>query len=203
MNILHIDSSITGANSVSRLLSAAIVTRQQTLHPGARVTYRDLVVDAVPHLAGPALAILRGGAAAPAPAPGSDDAKGAAYLDELLAADLIVIGAPMYNFSIPSQLKGWIDRVCVPGRTFRYGDNGVEGLLKGKKLLIASARGGIYSGDAPFAVLDHQETYLRGMLGFLGLNDVTVIRAEGINLGPEAKAGAIAAAHTAIDALAA
>jgi len=107
----------------------------------------------------------------------------------------------MYNFSIPSQLKGWIDRVVVAGRTFKYDENGVEGLLKGKKLYIASSRGGFYTGDSPFARLDHQESYLAAMLGFIGLTDLTIIRAEGINLGEEAKATAIFKARAEIAAL--
>jgi FMN-dependent NADH-azoreductase len=110
----------------------------------------------------------------------------------------------MYNFSIPSQLKGWIDRVCVAGRTFQYGANGPEGLLpKGKKVFIASTRGGVYTGNSPAAVLEHHESYLKGVLGFIGLTDVTVIRAEGLNLGEEPKATAIAQAKAQIEALAA
>ena len=134
---------------------------------------------------------------------GQDLAIGGAYIDDLFAADIIVIGAPMYNFSIPTQLKGWIDRVCVAGRTFRYGANGPEGLVKGKKVFIASTRGNVYTGDSPAAGLDHQESYLRGVLGFIGLIDVTIVRAEGLNLGEEAKAAAVAQAKAQIEALAA
>jgi FMN-dependent NADH-azoreductase len=149
------------------------------------------------------MAVFQGGAVTD-PVLGADIATGGAYIDELFAADIIVIGAPMYNFSIPSQLKAWIDRVCVAGRTFQYGANGPEGMLpNGKKVFIASSRGGIYTGDSPAAVLEHHETYLRGVLGFIGLTDVTVVRAEGLNLGEEAKAAAIAKAKTEIAALAA
>ena len=203
MTILHIDSSILGGYSVSRSLSADIVARQQALHPGSRVIYRDLVVDAALHLSGKHMAVFQGGAVTD-PALGADLAAGGAYIDDLFAADIIVIGAPMYNFSIPSQLKAWIDRVCVAGRTFQYGANGPEGLLpKSKKVFIASSRGGVYTGDSPAAVLEHHETYLRGVLGFIGLTDVTIVRAEGLNLGEEAKAAAIAKAKTEIAALAA
>ena len=126
---------------------------------------------------------------------------GAYSVSRALTADIIVIGAPMYNFSIPSQLKGWIDRVSVAGRTFKYGANGPEGLVKGKKVFVASARGGVYSGSSPMAGLDHQETYLLGVLAFIGLTDVTVIRAEGLALGDESKTAAVAKAKSQIEAL--
>ncbi|MGB5086743.1 MAG: NAD(P)H-dependent oxidoreductase [Methylocystis silviterrae] len=201
--ILHIDSSILGGYSVSRTLTADIVAKQLALHPGARVIRRDLVVDAALHLSDAHMAVFQGGAVSN-PALGEDLAVGGAYVDDLFAADIVVIGAPMYNFSVPSQLKAWIDRICVAGRTFRYTPNGPEGLLpKGKKVFIASARGGIYTGDSPAAALEHQESYLRGVLGFIGLTDVTIIRAEGLNLGDEPKAAAIAKAKAQIDALAA
>jgi len=202
MTILHIDSSILGGYSVSRQLSAGIVARLQALHPDSKVIYRDLVVDAALHLSDRHLAVFQGGAVTDSLL-GADLAAGGAYVDDLFAADTIVIGAPMYNFSVPSQLKAWIDRICVAGRTFRYDANGVEGLVKGKKVYIASSRGGVYSGDSPIAFLDHHETYLKGVLGFLGMTDVTIIRAEGINLGEEAKASAISKAKTEIAALAA
>jgi FMN-dependent NADH-azoreductase len=200
--ILHIDSSILGGYSVSRALTADIVARQQALHPGARVIRRDLVVDAALHLSDAHMAVFQGGEVASS-ALGEDLAIGGAYIEDLFAADIIVIGAPMYNFSIPTQLKGWIDRVCVRGRTFRYGANGPVGLVTGKKVFIASTRGSVYTGDSPAAGLDHQESYLRGVLGFIGLIDVTIVRAEGLNLGEEAKAAAIARAKAQIETLAA
>jgi FMN-dependent NADH-azoreductase len=200
--ILHIDSSILGGYSVSRTLTAEIVAKQQALHPDARVIRRDLVVDAAMHLSDAHMAVFQGGEVGNA-ALGQDLATGSAYIDDLFAADIIVIGAPMYNFTIPTQLKGWIDRVCVAGRTFQYGANGPEGLVKGKKVFVASARGGVYTGNSPAAGLDHQETYLRGVLAFIGLADVTIIRAEGLALGEDAKAAAINGAKTQIQALAA
>ncbi|MFG1211523.1 FMN-dependent NADH-azoreductase [Xanthobacter flavus] len=201
--ILHIDSSILGGYSVSRALTADIVAKELALHPGAQVIRRDLVVDAALHLSDAHMAVFQGGAVT-SPALGEDLAVGGAYVDDLFAADIIVIGAPMYNFSVPSQLKAWIDRVCVAGRTFRYTANGPESLLpQGKKVIIASTRGGIYTGDSPAAGLEHHESYLRGVLGFIGLTDVTVIRAEGLNLGDEPKADAIAQAKAQIAALAA
>ena len=201
--ILHINSSILGGYSVSRMLTADIVAKELALHPGARVIRRDLVIDAALHLSDAHMAVFQGGAVT-SPALGEDLAVGGAYVDDLFAADIIVIGAPMYNFSVPSQLKAWIDRVCVAGRTFRYTANGPESLLpQGKKVVIASTRGGIYTGDSPAAALEHHESYLRGVLGFIGLTDVTVIRAEGLNLGDEPKAAAIAQAKVQIAALAA
>jgi FMN-dependent NADH-azoreductase len=200
--ILHIDSSILGGYSISRILTAGIVAKQQALHPGARIIRRDLVVDATLHLSDAHMVAFQGGEVGNA-ALGQDLAVGGAYIDDLFAADIIVIGAPMYNFSVPSQLKGWIDRICVAGRTFQYGANGPEGLVIGKKVFIASTRGGVYTGDSPAAGLDHQESYLRGVLAFIGLTDVTVVRAEGLNLGEDIKAAAVAQAKQQIEALAA
>ncbi|WP_244594593.1 FMN-dependent NADH-azoreductase [Methylosinus sporium] len=201
--ILHIDSSILGGYSVSRALTAEVVAKELTLHPGARVIRRDLVAEPALHLSDAHIAVFQGGEVTSA-ALGQDLALGGAYIDDLFAADIIVIGAPMYNFSVPSQLKGWIDRVCVAGRTFQYGADGPQGLLpEGKKVLIASTRGGVYTGDSPAAALEHHESYLRGVLGFIGLTDVTIIRAEGLNLGEEPKAAAIAGAKAQIASLAA
>ncbi|HWK46185.1 MAG TPA: NAD(P)H-dependent oxidoreductase [Stellaceae bacterium] len=203
MTILHIDSSILGQYSVSRALSSEIVARQLVLNPGAKIVYRDLETDAALHLSGAHMAVFQGGAVTD-PALGADLAAGGAYLDDLFAADIIVIGAPMYNFSIPSQLKAWIDRVVVANKTFQYGANGPEGLLpKGKKVFIASSRGGVYTGDSPAAALEHHETYLKGVLSFIGLTDITVIRAEGLNLGPDVKDASVAKAKAAIAAIAA
>ncbi|EPF15809.1 FMN-dependent NADH-azoreductase [Cedecea davisae] len=199
--ILHIDTSILGGYSVSRQLSAEIVARQKTLHPNATVIYRDLVEAPALHLSDKHIAAFQGAEVTDA-ALGADLAVGGAYIDDLFAADVIVLGVPMYNFSIPSQLKAWIDRVCVAGRTFQYGANGPEGLLpKGKKVFIASSRGGQYTGDSPAAFLEHQETYLKAVLGFIGLTDVTVIRAEGVSRGDEVKNAALAEAKEQIAAL--
>ena len=203
MNILHIDSSILSGYSVSRALSADIVARQLALHPGAKVTYRDLVAEAALHLSDAHMAVFQGGEVKDA-ALGTDLAKGESFITDLFAADIIVIGAPMYNFSVPTQLKGWIDRVAVAGKTFKYGPNGPESLLpKGKKVFIASSRGGVYSGESPMAAFEHHESYLKAALSFLGLTDITIIRAEGLALGAEAKAAAIAAAKAEVASLAA
>ena len=156
MQLLHIDSSVLGTNSASRALSAEIVAKQIALRPDIQVTYRDLAADAALHLSPAHLAAWQGGAVEDAEL-GADLAKGGGYLEELFAADIIVIGAPMYNFSIPSQLKAWIDRVVVAGKTFRYSASGVEGLLKNKKVFIASSRGNVYAAGSPAAALEHHE----------------------------------------------
>jgi FMN-dependent NADH-azoreductase len=203
MKLLHLDSSILGSNSVSRTMSAEIVARQIALNPGIEVVYRDLAADPPLHLSAAHLAAWQGAAVADK-ALRDDVAKGAAYLDELLAADIIVIGAPMYNFSVSSQLKAWFDRVLVAGKAFRYTENGVQSLLpKGKKVLIASSRGGIYEPSSPAAAMEHHETYLKVVLGVIGLHDVTVVRAEGVALGADARTAAIANARGDIAALAA
>jgi FMN-dependent NADH-azoreductase len=202
MQLLHIDSSVLGPNSASRALSAEIVARQIALHPGINVVHRDLAGDAALHLSSEHLAAWQG-AAVEDDELGADLAKGGAYLNELSAADIIVIGAPMYNFSIPSQLKAWIDRVVVAGKTFRYGANGAEGLLKNKKVFIASSRGNVYAAGSPAAALEHHESYLTGVLSFIGLTDVTIVRAEGLAFGPEAKEAAMLKARARIAAIAA
>ena len=203
MKLLHLDSSILGANSVTRVLTADIVARQRALHPGLEVIYRDLAAEPPLHLGGVHLAAWQGTAVAD-PALAEDAARGNAYIDELKAADIIVIGAPMYNFTVPTQLKGWIDRVAVAGKTFRYTENGPVSLLReGKKVFIASARGGVYAPGSPAAAMEHQESYLTAALGFIGLTDVTIVRAEGVALGPDSRTGALAKARGAIEALAA
>jgi len=187
MNILHVDSSALGNHSVSRELGQAVVEKALLVHPGAQVAYRDLAANPLPHWAPAA------DASDPAVRAGSD------VLDEFLAADVVVIGAPMYNFSIPSTLKAWIDRVMVAGKTFRYGANGPEGLAGGKRVVIVSSRGGIYS-EGPMQALDFQENYLRKVFGFIGVTDVEIVRAEGVNLSPESKVRAVGSALEAIRA---
>lgn len=202
MKLLHVDSSILGQNSVSRILSAEIVAAERARHPGLEVTYRDLAAAPVGHLSGAHLAAFQGAAPEAAGLP-EDIAAGQAALAEFLAADIVVVGAPMYNFGIASQLKAWIDRLAVAGQTFRYTETGPVGLAGGKRVIVASSRGGFYGAGTPNAALDHQETYLRGIFGFFGITDVTFIRAEGIAMGPEARATAIDAAKQTIDRLAA
>lgn len=184
MKLLHIDSSALGANSVTRDLSAAVVARWQDAVPGLTTQYRDLDANPVPH--------LTGGSLAGANAEEAADAE--AIMEQFLAADVIVIGTPMYNFGIPSTLKAWIDRVAVAGKTFRYTENGPEGLAGGKKVIVASGRGGLHTG----APSDFQEPYLTFILGFLGITDVEFVRAEGVAYSPEHRTTAIASAKAAI-----
>lgn len=199
--ILHIDSSILGNNSASRSLTSEIVTKELKLNPGATLQRRDLVADELQHLSPAHLAVFQGNTPT-SESLGKDIALGGTYIDELFSADIIIIGVPMYNFSIPSQLKAWLDRVLVAGRTFHYTANGSEGLLPaGKKVYIASTRGGVYSGTSPVANLDHQETLLSAALNFIGLTDITVIRAEGLALGDDARATALASAKNAVETM--
>ena len=189
MKILHIDSSILGEHSVSRKLSAAIVRRLASLPPRTSITYRDLALNPIPQFS-PALAQSVAGVT-PGPKDQPDVTIVQQVLDEVLAADIIVIGAPMYNFSVPSQLKSWLDALVVPGKTFRYSASGVEGLLGGKRVVIASSRGGVYASDN---AAEHQESLLRSLLGFIGITDIEIVRAEGVRMGEEQAAAAIAAA---------
>jgi FMN-dependent NADH-azoreductase len=202
MKLLHVDSSILGDGSVSRRLSASIVATEKALHPGIEVIRRDLATGPIDHLSGLHLAAAQG--TVPESASLQHDlASGQAALEEFLAADIVVVGAPMYNFAIPSQLKAWIDRLAVAGRTFRYTEKGAEGLAGGKKIIIASSRGGFYGAETPGAFMDHQETYLRGIFGFFGITDITFIRAEGIALGEQRREEAINGAEAQIKTLAA
>lgn len=198
MNILHIDSGILGEHSVSRRLTASIAARLTAGRTGARLTYRDLAAAPLAHLSGAHLAAASAGPETlDAPLAAELDA-GRVALDEFLAAGIVVIGAPMYNFAIPTQLKTWIDRILVAGKTFRYTESGVEGLAKGKRIIIASTRGGHYSEGSPISAMDHQETYLSTVLGFIGITDIEFIRAEGLSLGADAKQAAILGAEQLI-----
>lgn len=200
MNILQIDSGLFVGQSVSRQLTQQLVAQLKRQNPSATVVVRDLVDQPVSHLDGEILMTARTDAAQRSPRQQDELVVTEALLDEVFAADVLVIGAPMYNFTIPTQLKAWVDRIAQAGRTFRYTEHGPEGLLKGKKACIASARGGIYSEGAA-AALEHQESYLKTLLAFIGITDVTVIRAEGVNMGDEKRGQALAEAHEEIAAL--
>lgn len=194
MKVLHIDSGLFD-QSVSRQLSTAIVDQLRTSQPRLQVVYRDLAANPPGHLSAAALA------AGSVPAEQRSAEQRAeveltdTLLQEFLAAEVLVIGAPMYNFGIPSQLKAWFDRVLKAGVTFRYTEQGPVGLAGDKQVIIASARGGLYGDDAP---ADFQESYLRTLLGFAGITDVSVVRAEGVNLGDAPRQQALAQAHAAI-----
>jgi FMN-dependent NADH-azoreductase len=197
VKLLHIDSSILGEHSASREISAAYVAAWREQHPQTEMRYRDLASEPLAHLTG-AIFAARNTPDVPRDANLQREVEqDRAILAEFLAADVVVIGAPMYNFSIPSQLKSWIDRIVVPGKTFRYGADGPEGLARGKKAVLVISRGGIYS-SGPAAAMDFEETYLRNVLGFIGISDVQVIRAEGLAMGAEKRAEALDAAHRKI-----
>jgi FMN-dependent NADH-azoreductase len=202
MTLLHIDSSPLGGNSVSRQLTERIVAQWRATHPGTVVEYLDLAADAPSHLSSDSL-----GFRIPATAEGLTDVQrrenaiSERLVSQFLAADVIVVGAPMYNFSIPSQLKAWIDRIAQAGRTFTYTEKGPKGLAGGKTVIVASTRGGVYSTNPAMAGLDHQESYLRTVFGFLGITDVQFVRAEGVAMGDAAKAKALSAAELIISSL--
>lgn len=179
--LLVIESSARQQGSVSRQLTAQFIANWQAANPSDQIKMRDLAIDQVPHLD----ANLLGGWMTPA-AQQSTAEQAALVLsnsltDELLAADVLVLAAPMYNFTIPSTLKAWLDHVLRAGVTFKYTENGPQGLLSGKRAFVLTARGGIYAGSA----MDHQEPYLRQALAFIGIHDVSFIHAEGLNLGGE------------------
>ena len=165
MTILHIDSSINGENSASRTISAKIVDQIKAVQWGEEIVYRDLAAEPLPHLTLEAFA-------------------DSSVLDEFLAADTIVIGAPMYNFTLPSQLKAWLDRILVAGKTFRYTAEGPEGLASGRRVIVALARGGIYDAGSPAASLEHLESYLRGVFNFIGI-EPEFVAADGLAISPE------------------
>jgi FMN-dependent NADH-azoreductase len=183
MTILKIDSSINGENSASRVLTDSIVEQLKASNWGEQVVTRDLFADPIPHLTLDAFADT-------------------SVLDEFQAAEIVVVGAPMYNFSVPSQLKAWIDRIMIAGKTFHYTANGPEGLAKGKRVIIALARGGFYGAGSPAASLEHVETYLRGVFNFIGI-EPEFVSAEGLNVSAEQRDAALLQAHKDVVLLAA
>lgn len=193
MKLLQIDSSITGPNSVSRVITAAVVERLRQTHPGLEVVQRDLIGAAPDHVTPANFPSSHPISAAVGDAPefAAGRAASDAILDEFLASDIVVIGAPMYNFGVPSQLKAWIDRVIVPGKTFSYGPEGVKGLVPGKRVIIAISRGNLYGAGQPAAALEHVETYLRSVFSFVGITNLQFIVAEGVQLGPDARKAAL------------
>lgn len=184
MHLLHLDSSIQGDASVSRTMSAAIVEQLRRSHGGLDLSYRDLGAQPLPHLT----------------LPGFATPEATATLDAFLGADIVVIGAAMYNFGIPTQLKSWFDHILVAGKTFRYGENGVEGLAGGKRVFVALARGGHYA-DGPAVAMEHAETHLRAMLGFIGITRPEFVIAEGVAFGPDQREMAIASALDQVAAI--
>ncbi len=194
MKLLHVDSSVLGANSVSRRLTANAVADWVATHPGTEVEYLDLAVSAPSHFDADSL-----GFRLPEGTPLTDvqkreNAVSEQLVSQFLSADVIVVGAPLYNFSIPSQLKAWIDRLAQPGRTFKYTEKGPTGLATGKTVIVVSTRGGIYSTSEAGQAAEHQESYLQVVFGFFGITDVRFVRAEGLAMGDQQKAQALEAA---------
>ncbi|MBU9151709.1 NAD(P)H-dependent oxidoreductase [Burkholderia multivorans] len=194
--ILQINSAARSQGAQSTLLSNELTAKLQQSNPGAKVVVRDLLADGLPHLDESVLGAFFTPAENRSPEQNAIVAKSDALIAELQAADIVVIGAPMYNFGISSQLKTYFDWIARAGVTFRYTENGPEGLIKGKKVYVVSARGGKYAGTPH----DSQTPYLRSFLGFVGMTDVSFIYAEGLNMGPEAQSAALAGAREAIAA---
>src|SRR5436305_466685 len=197
MNILFVTSSSRGSASYSNRVATNVLTELRTRNPGARVTGRDPGREPLPHIDDDFVTATRGPTM-----PQTDEqrallARSEALVDELLASDVIVIAAPMINFTIPSNLKTWIDYVARAGRTFSYTEKGPQGLVIGKQVILVVARGGVYAGNP---ALDFQVPYLKSVLGFLGMTDVEVVEVEGTAFGPEAAEKAVAAATARLHA---
>ncbi|MAY62450.1 MAG: FMN-dependent NADH-azoreductase [Rhizobiales bacterium] len=194
-NILVVNSSALGPHSVSKALVDNTVEKLKLSHPDANIVIRDVGANPIPHLTADNVV----------PEPETDAQKAARSLsDELIGevqvADIVVLGAPMYNFGIPSTLKAWFDHLLRAGVTFRYTEAGPEGLLKGKRAIVVLSRGGFYS-EGPLQVLDAQEPHLRALLGFVGITDVTYVRAEKLAISPEERESSIAHATTEVEAV--
>ena len=202
MTLLHIDSSPLGAASVTRQLTGEVVKAWTAAHPGTPVVYRDLATAPLDHLTAELMQVVKF-----RNLEGLNERQLAelaltdGLVDEFLGAEVVVIGAPMYNFSIPTQLKVWLDRICQAGKTFRYTEKGPVGLAGGRKVIVASARGGRYAGTPMEAALDHQEAYLKAVMGFVGITEVSIIRAEGVAMGQVARPQALQAAGLEIAGL--
>jgi FMN-dependent NADH-azoreductase len=197
MNILYVASSSRGSASYSNRIAANVLGELRTRNPDATVTVRDLGREPLPHINDDFVAATRGPVASQTDEQRALLARSDTLVDELLTADVIVIAAPMINFTIPSNLKVWIDYVARAGRTFRYSDKGPEGLVTGKQVILVAARGGVYAGNN---ALDFQVPYLKSVLGFLGMTDVEVIEVEGTAFGPDVAEKAVAAATAKLHA---
>ena len=191
MNLLHIDSSILGEKSASRALSREIVSRWQSVIPELEVSYLNLAEAPLAHLG------TRSADEQDAVSLAREAVRDTRALEDFLRADVIVIGAPMYNFTVPSHLKAWIDRVVVAGKTFRYTGQGPIGLAGDKRVIVALSQGGVlHPGDAG----EHVESYLRDVFRFLGITDVAFVRAEGLAISPESRQKGLDAALASIPA---
>lgn len=202
-NLLFVTSSLMGDKSQSRQVAADYIASARAANPGLTVVERHLTPDNIPHLGMDALAGLGAAADARTPAQAAAVKLADTIIEEVEAADTIVVAVPMYNFSVPSTLKAWLDHLARAGRTFKYTANGPEGQLKNKRVIVVESRGGFYTGDSPAKGLDFQEPYLRAFFGFLGITDVSFVQVEGQAIGPEVAAKGLAAAKTAVTKLAA
>ena len=197
-NLLLVTSSLLGEDSKSTKIATEFVTAWKAANGPARLVHRDLA-GGVPHLTGEHMAAWMTAHQERSERQRLLVKESDPLIEEVEAADVIVIAAPMYNFSIPSTLKAWIDHITRAGRTFHYTANGPEGLLKNKKVFVIAARGGIYTGDSPAKGYDFQEPYLRAILGFNGLTDVTFIHVEGQKLNPDAAEAGIVQARKSVN----
>ncbi|KWU49298.1 FMN-dependent NADH-azoreductase [Pseudomonas palleroniana] len=201
MKILHIDSSIMGSNSITRRLSSTFVAHLQDSHRETHVEYRDLVDDELKHLTGPIAAGFRQTEINDFTETTLQEHQlSETLVMEFLASDVLVIGAPMYNFNVSSQLKAWLDRIAQVGRTFKYTEQGPVGLSGGKRVIVVSARGGFYS-EGPLQKMDFQESYLRAFFGFLGISDIHFVRAEGVSRGQQLRDQGVEKAIAAMPAV--
>ena len=187
--VLRIGSSALGDASVSKQVADALIDEMRRLDAGVEVTERDVGAHPVPHLVPERMPAFAGNTDTPAAAEAA--ALSEAIIEEVEGADVIVIASPMYNFGITSTLKAWFDHLLRAGRTFRYTATGSEGLVHGKRAIVVVARGGVYSAGGPSAGSDHQEPHLKTLLAFIGITDVAFVRAEGLALGPDAKAAGV------------
>ncbi|MBB5684839.1 NAD(P)H-dependent oxidoreductase [Sphingobium boeckii] len=205
MKLLHIDASIHTTQSISRNLSAATVDRLKRQNPDIEIQYLDLSANPLHHITGRVFAAHAQGADITDldPAELHDVTESGKVLEEFLASDIVVLGVPFYNFSIPSSLKAWIDRIIVAGKTFSYGANGVVGLAGEKRLIVLIARGGVYSEGSPSAHNEHGETYLKSVFSIIGIDDIEIIVAEGVAISPQARDAALQNALDSIETLAA
>ena len=197
-NILLVLSSPRGQRSYSHQFANDIVDDLKMRHSGASVVVRDLVKDPLPHVGEAFVGALFSPPEQHTPEQARAMARSDGLVDELLAADVVVMAVPMHNFGPPSTLKAWIDHIARAGRTFTYTEKGPQGLLKGKKAILVVSRGGVYS-DGPAKTLDFQESYLRSILGFVGITDVQAVRVEGVGMGEDAMKRAMASAREQAD----
>jgi FMN-dependent NADH-azoreductase len=196
--LLSVSSSLSGPGSKSGQIASEFIDAWRAGHPGTKLVARDLGASPVPHLTGERLGAVFTPREKRSAHQQATVAEIDALIEEVEAADTIVIAAPMYNFTISSTLKAWIDHITRAGRTFRYTADGPEGLLKNKRVFVVTGRGGVYTGDSPMKSYDFQEPYLRTILGFLGLDDVTFIHVEGQQISADAAAQGLSHARSTI-----